>query len=159
LTLLEDTRQQKGKHKNVRAYCEQQGIKIVRQMLNVGDYMLAGPEYGGIKGDIAVDSKKDVAEIAGNCFQDHTRFRDECQRAQELGIRLIVLIEEMPPGGDLDNWVSPLDRFGNEKYQFNPKTLKKTMATMTERYGVRFRFCDGRSTGRLLLEYLKGERT
>jgi len=64
----------------------------------------------------------------------------------------------MPPGGVLANWRSPLDRHGRPKYLFNPETLQKVMQTMTERYGVQFRFCDGRSTGKVLLEYLKGER-
>lgn len=159
LILLEDTRQQKGKHRNIEAYCKQNGIRIVRQALNVGDYMLCGPEYGGIKGDIACDSKASVAEIASNCFQEHIRFRDECQRAKDMGIQLIVLIEEMPPDGDLDKWRSPLDRLGRPKYKFDPKILKKTMTTMTERYGVKFRYCDGRSTGKVLLECLKGEMT
>jgi hypothetical protein len=155
LTLLEDTRNQIGKHKNIASYCERNGIRIVRVRLLVGDYMLAGSGGGGI----SVDTKASVAEIAQNCFQDHERFRAECKQAQDCGIRLIVLIEEMPPEGDLDKWVSPLDRNGEKKYLFDPSTLKKVMATMTERYGVQFRFCDGRSTGRLLIEYLKGERT
>jgi hypothetical protein len=29
---------------------------------------------------------------------------------------------------------------------------------MQDKYGVKFRFCDGRSTGKVMLEYLKGER-
>lgn len=152
LTIFEDTRQQKGKHRNIEDYCKRNGIRLVRQALNVGDYQIAG------KGDISVDSKASIPEIAGNCFQSHIRFRDECIRAMEFGIKLIVLIEEVPPDGDVARWQSPLDRYGRPKYKFDPETLKKTMETMTERYGVQFRFCDGRSTGKLLIEYLKGER-
>ena len=151
--IYEDTRQQKGKHRNIEAYCRQNGIRIIRQALNVGDYQIAG------KGDISVDTKMGVAEIANCCFQDHERFRDECQRAQDCGIKLFVLIEEVPPQGDLDNWVSPVDRYGESRHLFDPRKLKKVMQTMTERYGVQFRYCDGRSTGKLLIEYLRGERT
>ena len=151
--IYEDSRQQKGKHKNIHAYCQQQGIEIIRQALNVGDYQIAG------NGDISVDTKMGVPELASNCFQEHVRFREECERAQRCGIKLIVLIEEMPPGGDVSKWRSPLDRYGRPKFQFNPETLSKVMNTMTERYGVQFRFCDGRSTGKELIEYLKGERT
>ena len=158
MTLLEDSRQQKGKHKNIHAYCSGQGISLVRQALNVGDYMIAGPEFGGIKGDIAVDTKYGISEIAMCCFQDHERFRAECERAQQLGIKLIILIEEVPPGGDLTQWKSPLDRYGRPRCQFNPETLQKVMHTMEEKYKVIFRFCDGRSTGKELIEYLKGER-
>lgn len=159
MVLLEDSRQQIGKHKNIEVYCKQAGIEIIRQALNVGDYMLSGPEYGGIKGDIAVDSKFGVSELASCCFQEHERFRDEMQRAQKLGIQLIILTEEVLPGGRLENWRSPLGRDGRPRFKFDPAVLKKVMITMQERYGVRFRFCDGRSTGKVLLEYLKGERT
>ena len=163
MTLLEDSRQQKGKHKNIELYCKQAGIRLVRTKLLVGDYMLAGgAENGlvtsGIKGDIACDSKMGLPEVASNCFQEHERFRAECQLAKDLGIKLIILIEEVPPGGEVRNWVSPLDRYGKAKYKFNPETLQKVMETMTDRYDVQFRFCDGRSTGKHLIEYLKGER-
>ena len=154
MTILEDTRNQIGKHKNIHAYCRQNDIRIVRVRLLVGDYMLAGAGGGGI----SIDTKMGVPEIASNCFQEHERFRAECQQAQECGIRLIVLIEEVPPDGDVAKWQSPLDRYGRPKYKFDPVTLAKVMNTMTERYDVQFRFCDGRSTGRQLIEYLKGER-
>jgi len=152
--IFEDTRNQKGKHRNIEAYCQRNGIRIVRQGLNVGDYMLAGAGGGGI----SVDTKQGVPELASNCFQEHIRFRGECQRAQELGIRLYVLTEENLPGGLLGNWQSPLGRDGKPRYLFDPVKLQKVTETMTERYGVQFRFCDGRSTGKVLMELLKGER-
>ena len=147
MVLYEDTRQQAGKHKNIHAYCEQVGIKIIRQALNVGDYQIAG------KGDISVDTKQDVLELAGNVFQDHKRFKAECMRAQECGIQLIILIEEQLPGGRLVNWRPSV---GNVR--FDPATLRKAMITMQHEYGVKFRFCDGRSTGKQLIEYLTGGR-
>lgn len=159
MILLEDTRQQAGKHKNIHAYCEQQGIEIVRQALKTGDYMLSGPEYGGIKGDIAVDSKYGVPELASCCFQEHERFRSELEMSRKLGIQLIILTEEVLPYGRLDYWRSPMGKDGLPKYKFNPETLRKCLITMQDKYGVKFRFCDGRSTGKLLIEYLKGERT
>ena len=153
MVLYEDTRQQVGKHRNIHKYCDQQGIEIIRQALNVGDYQIAG------KGDISVDTKYGVTELASCCFQEHERFRDELERAQRCGIQLIVLTEEVLPGGLLENWRSPLGRDGKPKYRFDPAVLKKAMLTMQEKYGVKFRFCDGRSTGKVLIEYLKGERT
>ena len=148
--LYEDSRQQKGKHKNIEEYCRREGIEIIRQALNVGDYQIAG------KGDISVDTKYGIPELASNLFQEHERFRDECERAQRCGIKLYVLIEEMPPEGDLAKWVPPLDRYGRPKYRFSAETLKKASKTMSELYGVEFVYCDGRSTGKVLLELLKG---
>ena len=155
MVLLEDTRNQIGKHKNIEAYCRQAGIEIIRTKLLVGDYMLAGSEGGGI----SVDTKTlGVPELASNCFQEHVRFRAECETAQKCGIQLIVLVEESLPGGRLENWRSPMGRDGLPLYRFDPSVLRKVLITMQERYGVRFRFCDGRSTGKVLIEYLKGER-
>ena len=153
MVLLEDTRNQVGKHRNIEAYCRMTGIEIIRQALIVGDYMIAG------KGDISVDTKQDVRELAMDVFQEHRRFREECERAQKCGITLIILTEETLPGGRLENWISPCGRDGRPLYRFDPKTLKKAMITMQEKYGVKFRFCDGRSTGRIMMEYLRGERT
>ena len=156
MILLEDTRNQPGKHKNIEAYCKQVGIEIIRTKLLVGDYMLAGD--GGIKGDIACDTKMGVPEIASNVFQEHDRFRRECETAQKCGVKLIILIEENLPGGRLDLWRSPVDRDGRPKYRFDPSRLRKAMYTMQDKYGVAFRFCDGRSTGKELIEYLRGEK-
>ena len=152
MVLYEDTRQQAGKHRNIHAYCERHGIEIIRQALNVGDYQIAG------KGDISVDTKMGVPELASNCFQEHDRFRDECMRAQRCGIQLIVLIEEQLPGGRLDWWRSPIGWDGLPKHRFNPETLRKVMLTMQEEYGVKFRFCHPASTGRQMIEYLEGRR-
>ena len=97
-----------------------------------------------------------MPELASNLFQEHERFRDECERAKRCGIKLYVLVEEIPPEGDLAKWISPSDRYGHPKYRFNVETLKKAANTMTERYGVEFVYCDGRNTGRVLMELLKG---
>lgn len=153
MVIFEDCRNKPGKHKNIEAYCKQNGIEIIRQSLNVGDYQISN------KGDIVVDTKSDVKELAMDVFQDHERFRGECERAQRCGIKLIVLVEETLPEGRLDKWVSPLGRDGKPKYKFDPAVLRKAMYTMQEKYGVCFRFCDGRSTGKQLIEYLKGERS
>lgn len=152
MVLFEDSRQQPGKHKNIEAYCKQNGIEIIRQALCVGDYMISN------RGDIVVDTKYGVRELAMDCFQDHERFREECERAQRCGIKLIVLTEETLPHGRLDHWRSPLGRDGLPACKFDPAVLRKVLITMQDKYDVSFRFCDGRSTGKMLIEYLKGER-
>lgn len=154
MVLLEDTRQQVGKHDNVRRYCERHGIEIIRQALLVGDYMLTGPGSGGI----SVDTKYAVGELAMDCFQDHDRFRGECERAQRCGIQLIVLVEELLPGGRLNNWRSPIGRDGLPMYKFKPEVLRKVMITMQDKYGVKFRFCHPNSTGKQVIEYLTEAR-
>ena len=159
MILLEDSRQQVGQHKNVETYCKRHGITIVRQCLDVGDYMF--PD-----GKVSVDTKQDILELSHNVMSsDHMRFRAECIRASEAGIQLVVLIEEIPPYGRLDMWEVPrfrssgrYHRYGDLMTLVDPSALRKACISMQERYGVKFRFCDGRSTGRLLLEYLRGDR-
>ena len=152
MVLYEDTRQQAYKHENIRKYCQRHDIEIIRQALNVGDYQIAG------KGDISVDTKYGVPELAMCCFQDHDRFRAECERAQRCGIKLIILTEEKLPGGRLDWWRSPIGWDGLPMHKFNPETLRKVLITMQKEYGVMFRFCDWHSTGKQLIEYLTGVR-
>ena len=150
MVLYEDTRQQIGKHENIRKYCAAHGIEIIRQALNVGDYQIAG------KGDISVDTKYGVPELATNVFQDHERFRDECMRAQRCGIQLYVLVEENLPGGRLDHWRSPIGWDGLPVHKFRPDVLRKAIITMQEEYGVKFRFCDPRYTGGFMIRILTG---
>lgn len=157
MVLLEDTRQQPGKHKNIAVYCQQHGIEIIRTKLLAGDYVLC--DENGMNGRIICDTKADVKELAMDVFQSHDRFRRQCETAQKCGIQLIILVEEVLPGGRLDQWKSPLGKDGKPKYKFDPSVLRKAMITMQERYGVRFRFCDGRKTGEELIAYLKGEKT
>lgn len=53
----------------------------------MGDYILAND------GSVAVDTKQDVRELAMDVYQEHERFRRECERAQDAGIKLVVLVE------------------------------------------------------------------
>ena len=151
MVLLEDTRNKPGQHKNIEAYCRQQGIEIIRTILLVGDYQISN------KGDISVDTKYGVPELASDIFQQHERFRAECERAKRCDIQLIILTEEVLPGGRLDLWKSPLGRDGKPKYKFDPSILRKAMITMQEKYGVKFRFCSRRQSPARIIKYLKGE--
>ena len=153
MVIYEDTRQKPGRHDNIARFCRAHGIEIIRQSLNVGDYAIAG------RGEIAVDTKMNVLELAMDVFPSHERFRNECLRAQRCGIQLIVLTEEILPGGRLENWLPPRSSMGVPLVRFNPQTLKRAMLTMQEKYGVKFRFCDVRSTGQELLDYLMGVKT
>lgn len=158
ITLLEDSRQQAGKHNNVHAYCQRMGIEIIRQKLDVGDYMFPG-------GKIAVDTKEDIMEICHNVMSDdHKRLKAEILRANEMGIQLIFLIEEIPPYGRLDMWEVPrwkktdrFHKFGDPMTRVHPAALRRALITIQERYGVKFRFCTRRQSPARIIKYLKGE--
>lgn len=171
MILISDTRQQEGKHKNVEAYCKRMGIEIVRRKLDVGDYMLLPDQEQGDEQNvksypaISIDTKESCLELCRNVMSnDHRRFKAECIRAQEMGIQLIVLVEEALPFGRLDMWEVPTfkntDRFhkyGDPMTQVDPASLRRACITMQQKYGVKFRFCTRRQSPARIIKYLKGE--
>jgi len=152
LTIIEDTRQQKGKHALKLSHFEQNGIKVVRSTLPIGD-------YANIK-DLStiVDTKKDIQEIVGNVIQDHKRFVEECKLAAESEIQLIVLVENMSGVtciNDLYGWY-------NWRLKKSPKAttgrqLAKILTSMEYKYGVKFEFCKPEEAGAKVIELLGGE--
>lgn len=150
MIVYQDTREKPGKHNNVEAYLAGQGIKVIRQSLNVGDYQIAG------RGNVSIDIKQDCLELIQDVTHDHERFRNELIRAQEAGISLVVLIEEKLPYGRLDLWESPKKKNKQPYTKMDGRTLRKILITMQEKYGVRFRFCGKDEAGERVLHYLEG---
>lgn len=173
MIILEDTRQttSHGSHDRKHKYFESAGIEVRRTKLYVGDYTLPTNQ------SICVDTKKDIQELVTDVIQDHTRFRNECLRAQEAGIQLVILVEDK--GGfvdrqhkvynkpvrsldDLFHWVNPrlfIFAGGKQKYPRATKgaQLAKSCKTMELKYGVRFEFCLPEEAGRRIKEILTGE--
>lgn len=152
MLILEDTRQQARKHETKHKWFAENGIKIERCRLYVGDYTLPTNQ------SICIDTKKDLQELAQDVCQQHERFRAELVRAQEAGIHLIVLCEH---GGGIKSledvyfWVNP--RRQHSPGAISGQRLFKVLNTMQEKYGVRFEFCDKRQTGRRIVEILTDE--
>lgn len=148
MILFEDTRNKEGKHKNIHQYCEKHGIEIVRECLDVGDYML--PD-----GAISVDTKANLSELATNLLNrsDSARFWREVRRAKEQGLKLIVLCEH---GGkvksirDVAAWKSPYSHVSGRR-------ILDEMVRLEQSYAVRFVFCDKRSTAKRIIELLEGK--
>ena len=142
-----DSREQKYDH--VVKYLDSQGIKHVRSKLIVGDYMnLENPMT-------IIDRKKDLQEVAGNVCQQHDRFVRELELANELGYRLIVLIEEpnMNKLTDVCSWYNWRRR--TNKRAITGKTLYKIMKTIEEKYGIEWQFCKKSECGQRIVELLK----
>lgn len=167
--LIEDSRQQPGKHGNVHAFANANGIRIVRSKLTVGDYSLPTNQT------VCVDTKYGLQEVYGNLVQDHERFRRECVLAGELGIRLVVLVEEdgIRALDDVFMWKNlRYERYmflkrGHEAGRFLATKLPKQapidsarlqtmMETMSQKYGVEWQFCRKSETGFRICEILTG---
>lgn len=120
MVLLEDKGQKKGQHEEKNLFWRELGIEVVQVPLPVGDYILADNKVMDVifrkdkrgiplkKMDflgtyaVCVDTKKDIQELVGNvCGKQHERFRDECILAQNNGIKLYVLVQNV--GGMIKN--------------------------------------------------------
>ena len=170
MILLEDTRQQANKHDAKHRWFEQHDVQIRRQALYVGDYTLPTDQ------SVCIDTKKDIQELVSDiCGKQHERFRNECIRAQEAGINLIVLVENR--GGHIkDNIIQPtitslaeLHRWknprlfifngGKQKYPRATRgvTLQKACMTLKAKYGVEFLFTTPEKSAEKIVELLTGE--
>ena len=114
MILIEDKSQKSGKHIEKNRYWTELGIEVIQEPLPVGDYILANDKVMDVifrkdkRGidvkkmdflgtyDVCVDTKKDIQELVGNvCGKGHARFRDECILAQNNGIKLYILIQNV----------------------------------------------------------------
>ena len=195
MLIVEDKGQQVGKHEMKHRWFDCHEVEILQAPLPVGDYVLANDKVldviqrktrrnlelkkmdflGSYK--IAVDTKRDMQEIAGNiCGRQHARFRDECILALNNGIRLYILVEnedEIRSLADVSDWQNPrLKRYEDVRHMHSigrwqsialPKakptsgeTLMKAMQTMREKYGVEFLFCRPEEAGKKIVELLGG---
>ena len=152
--LVEDTRQQRGKHGNKAAYFEQVGEGVVRCALPVGDYQRPAK--------VAVDTKKDIIELGVDLKSDHERFRRECERAKELGTQLVILVENedgVRSLADLESWTEPDKSYekrnrSGRAVRYTGKSIAKACMTMHRAYGVMFGFCSPEESGERVLAIL-----
>ena len=174
-TIVEDIGQKIGQHTLKHDTMRVMGYPVVYRLpLPVGDYVLADEkvldvihrkekrgipvkklDFAGAY-NLAVDTKKDIQELIGDiCGKQHARFRDECILAQNLGVDLLILIENTDSVKDYDDlkrWVNP--RLKHSKGATSGRTLVKAMETMREKYGVRFAFTTPEAAGRAIVDWL-----
>lgn len=151
ISIIEDTRQQAGKHNHKRQWFEEHGITITRSKLPFGDY--------AIMPTMAIDTKRNMDEIAANiCGKEHTRFINECKAAKAAGCQLVILVENTDGIED----VSAVHTWENSRRFISPccvegPRLQKAMETISERYGVKFMFCKPEQAAERITEMLTHE--
>ena len=172
MILLEDTRNVVGKHSLKHKWFAENGIEVRRTKLYCGDYTLPTNQ------SVCIDTKQNLLELCGNvCGKEHARFRRECERAQEAGIKLIILVEnDRQQIGKTGVWnpaitkLSELSRWANPRLfirkggkQLYPKatrgvTLMKACMTMQKKYGCEFVFCTPEESGAKIMELLTDDK-
>ena len=150
MILLEDTRQQAGKHKEKHEWFKAHGVEIVRSKLVVGDYTLPTDQ------SVCIDTKAGLLEVCGNVTQQHRRFVEELELAKQLGIQLIILVEEngIRTLEDVSNWSNP--RLKHSPKATTGETLYKILSTIEQRHGCQFLFCKKNNSARKIVEILTG---
>lgn len=150
MVIIEDTRQQAGKHDTKHEWFAQNGVELVRSKIAFGDYCLP-PK-------VSIDTKENMDEIANNiCGQAHKRFINECKAAKAAGCHLYILVENELGITDL----SQVHEWQNPRVIYSPNCvqgprLQKAMETIQERYGVTFLFCDPADSANIITELLRG---
>ena len=109
--LIEDSRQQKGRHEHKHRWWDENGVSLVRCKLAFGDYCL--PPV------VSVDTKASISELAYDIDHDHARFKRELVGAKEEGIQLVVLVENEDGVSDLEGlaqWSESPEDYARRKY-------------------------------------------
>jgi ERCC4-type nuclease len=147
--IIEDSRQKPEKNYGIRLQLEELGYKVVRSKVYVGDYVFADD------GKVAIDTKQNLQELVGNVTSQHERFRAECERAKEAGIKLIILITEpkITCLADVFGWWNP--RLIYSKKATTGRQLGKILYSMRDKYGVDFQFCEKHEVGKRIIELLE----
>lgn len=148
-----DSREKDHAIQRILRYFDSVGTKYFVSKLPVGDYMsLDNPR-------LVIDRKQNLSELCQNVCQDHKRFRSELERANEYGIRLIILCEH---GGAIRN-LEDVIHWENPRLKISPmamsgERLYKVLAAMSKKYNVAFHFCQKSETGGRIMELLRSER-
>ena len=145
-----DSREHARAIKNIVAEFDRQGIQHPVSKLWVGDYM----NYDNPR--LIIDRKQNLTEVSQDVCQQHARFRAELVRAQEVGIKIIILVEHGAGIHTLEDviwWENP--RLKMSAKATRGEVLYKKLKTIERKYGCEFMFCDKRSTGRRIVELLE----
>lgn len=166
MELYVDTREHKSEYERITKQFDSIGVKYFRTKLFVGDYQSLS------NARLVVDRKKDLQEIVGNVTKQHDRFKAELVRAQEAGIKVIILCEHgegIKQLEDVYKWQNPRSKLmirktingvkrWYPKYPYatpGPK-LYKILTTIRDKYSVDFVFCEKENTGKEIVRLLGG---
>lgn len=132
---------------HIKDYFDRHGIEWEVRKLDVGDYMIDGQP------NIVVDRKQSLSEVATNLMnrKDSSRFWREIRRAHEQGIQFVVLCEH---GGHIKT-INDVPKWRSQYSPVTGRRLIDEMIRVEYAYGVIWRFCSKRSTGKRIIEILK----
>lgn len=150
--IIVDTREKPRAIERIVAYFDNAGIEHIHRKLDIGDYM--NPDNSRL----SVDRKQNLGEVANNLTNDNSRFMREVRRADESGVKLIILVEHGEPIKQLTDvckWRNPIRvKHGNA---IDGRDLMDRMHRVSLMYGVEWRFCTKDKTGEEIIKILGKE--
>lgn len=153
-TIQIDTREKQRAIDKILKTFDDNEVAYIQSKMYVGDYcVLENPL-------VIIDRKQNIAEIAANATSGHGRVKRELQRLDKMGGYMIFLIEQKTytdPNGVKRECNSLEDiMFWENKYgSVNGLQVYKILDAWQHKHNIAFRFCDKRSTGRVILEILE----
>lgn len=150
MNLIMDTRERKEATVLILKEFERQNVTVIRSKLWVGDYQLLENPM------LTIDRKKSLQELCQNVVQDHKRFTAELQRAKDVGVHVIILVEHsknIKSLEDVRHWVNP--RLKVSPLAVSGERLYKILLAISKKYNVDFQFCTKQETGKRIIELLK----
>ena len=150
-----DTREKPRAIQRILKDFQAHNVKFFKSKLYVGDYM--NPK----KPNVVVDRKQNLSEICGNVgstSKEHERFRDEIVRANDMGVKVIVLIEHghgFQTLEDIQWWENP--RLKESPRATDGRKLYKILKTMCDKYDMDVTFCEKNETGARIRELLSDD--
>lgn len=163
MVLQIDSREKRSELKRICAQFDRLGVRYFVSKLPVGDYMSLD------NARLVVDRKQNLTELCSNVCQEHERFRRELVRANENGIRIIILCEhgeDIKTLEDVIFWENPRRKkrvkIDGRWETIETKAIKgehlyKILTTIQDKYGVEFLFCRKEETGERIVELLGDE--
>lgn len=131
---------------------DQRGINWFVSKLLVGDYISLD------NARLSIDRKQNLLELCSNVTQQQKRFIAELERAEQMGIRLIILVEH--GGGiecleDVMYWRNP--RLKESPLAVSGERLYRKLSAIGKAHNVQFEFCTKAQTGSRIIELLGGD--
>ena len=128
-----------------------------RQTLDYADYTYSfikpdGSEFylpdERIKGEVVIERKMNLDELAGCFTHDRKRFEAEFERIKGSNAKVYLLVEDA-------TWEMLIN--GHYRSRLNPKAFKASLTAYMARYDVSVIFCKHETSGGLIYEVLRRE--
>ena len=146
-----DSREKAKAIQKILSTFDRRGVNWFVSKLPVGDYISLD------NARLSVDRKQNLLELCNNTTQDSKRFIAELNRAEQMGIQLIILCEHgygIETIEDVMFWKNP--RLKDSPLAVSGERLYRKLTAISRAHNVRFEFCDKWQTGDRIIELLGG---